>query len=104
MALQFIDQAPGGIGSSTRRLIRSHVMQGKNKGKQRRPTKKPKKAVELKCLVDTTRAGYVLPRQVLWGDLCLVSFPQDLDSESLGLMHRCMISSLAIGSFGPPFV
>ena len=76
MALQFIDQAPGGIGSSTRRLIRSHVMQGKNKGKQRRPTKKPKNAADFKRLLDTTGGGYAIPRQVLWGDLCLVSFPK----------------------------
>lgn len=100
MALQFIDQAPGGIGSSTRRLIRSHVMQGKNKGKQRRPTKKPKNADDLKRLLDSAGAGNVIPRQVLWGDLCLVSFPQDLDSESLGLMHRCMILSSLGGSSG----
>ncbi|KAA8646568.1 uncharacterized protein ATNIH1004_008001 [Aspergillus tanneri] len=68
MALQFIDQSSSGIGSSDRRIIRSHVMRGKNTGKQRRSTKKQK--------------------TVLWGDLRLTSFPQELDSESAALMYQ----------------
>ncbi|KAG2012674.1 hypothetical protein GB937_007025 [Aspergillus fischeri] len=35
-----------------------------------------------------------MPRQVLWGDLCLTTFPQELDSESTALMHRLMLRSL----------
>ncbi|KAF7160795.1 hypothetical protein CNMCM5623_006389 [Aspergillus felis] len=88
MALQFINQSPSGIGSSDRRLIRSHVMRGKNTGKQRRSTKKQKTVAELKHLLYPPKFGYVIPRQVLWGDLCLTSFPQELDSESTALMHR----------------
>ncbi|GIK00129.1 hypothetical protein Aspvir_004147 [Aspergillus viridinutans] len=88
MALQFISQSPSGIGSSDRRIIRSHVMRGKNAGKQRRSTKKQKIVAELKHLLYAPGSGYVMPRQVLWGDLCLTSFPQELDSESTALMHR----------------
>ncbi|KAF4210731.1 hypothetical protein CNMCM8980_005897 [Aspergillus fumigatiaffinis] len=86
MALQFINQSPNGIGSSDRRIIRSHVMRGKNAGKQRRATKKQK--TELKHLLYASGSGYVMPRPVFWGDLCLTSFPQELDSESTALMHR----------------
>ncbi|KAJ5176141.1 uncharacterized protein N7482_002018 [Penicillium canariense] len=88
MALQFINHSPSGIGSSDRRIIRSHVMQGKNTGKQRRSTKKQKNSAELKRLLNAPGSGYVMPRQVLWGDLCLTLFPQQLDSESMALMHR----------------
>ncbi|KAL2829804.1 hypothetical protein BDW59DRAFT_142053 [Aspergillus cavernicola] len=63
-------------------------MQGKNKGKHRRSTKKQKNAAELNRLLNAPGSGHVLPRQVLWGDLCLTSFPQELDSESTALMHR----------------
>ncbi|RYP50327.1 hypothetical protein DL768_004144 [Monosporascus sp. mg162] len=33
-------------------------------------------------------SGCSKPRQLLWNDLCLTSFPQQLDSESTKLMHR----------------
>ncbi|KAI2793672.1 hypothetical protein POX_a00256 [Penicillium oxalicum] len=88
MALQFIDQSPSGIGISDRRLIRSHVMRGKNAGKQRQSTKKQKSIAELKSFLSTSGSGHVMLRQVLWGDLCLTSFPQELDSESTALLHR----------------
>ncbi|KAJ5598875.1 hypothetical protein N7537_008959 [Penicillium hordei] len=88
MALQFIDQSLSGIGRSDRRIIRSHVMRGKNTGKQRRSTKKQKNVAELKSLLYAPESGYVIPRQVLWSDLCVTSFPQELDSQSMGLMHR----------------
>jgi hypothetical protein len=94
MALQFIDQSLSGIGRSDRRTIRSHVMRGKNTGKQRRSTKKQKNVAELKSLLCAPGFEYVIPRQVLWSDLCVTSFPQELDSQSMGLMHRCMLSSL----------
>jgi hypothetical protein len=94
MALQFISQSPSGIGSSDRRIIRSHVMRGKNMGKQRRSATKQKTVVELKHVLNAPKSGYVMPRQVLWGDLCLTSFPQELDSGSTALMHRCMLPSL----------
>ncbi|KAJ5172864.1 hypothetical protein N7492_005457 [Penicillium capsulatum] len=87
MALQFIPQNPGGIGGPERRIIRSHVMRGKNVGKQRQSIKR-KKLTELTHISNARVGGYVLPRQVLWGDLCFTSFPQQLDSESTGLMHR----------------
>ncbi|PWY83801.1 hypothetical protein BO94DRAFT_586850 [Aspergillus sclerotioniger CBS 115572] len=87
MALQFIFQNPNGIGSSDRRIIRSHVMQGKNAGRPRRSTKK-KLDTEVRRILYDPKCAYVMPRQVLWGDLCLTSFPQELDSESTALMHR----------------
>lgn len=102
MALQFIDQSPGRIGRSDRRIIRSHVMRGKNTGKQRRSTTKHEDPTESKRPIPGP--GYVLPRQVLWSDLCLTSFPRELDSESTGLMHRCMLPSLFGGSSTSLFV
>ncbi|RYP63718.1 hypothetical protein DL771_009143 [Monosporascus sp. 5C6A] len=33
-------------------------------------------------------SGCSKPRRLLWNDLCLTSFPQQLDSESTKLMHR----------------
>ncbi|PYH90283.1 hypothetical protein BO71DRAFT_334799 [Aspergillus ellipticus CBS 707.79] len=88
MALRFIDQNPSGIANSDRRVIRSHVMRGKNAGKQRQSTKTQKSVAELKRLSNASGAGYVMPRQVLWGDLSLTTFPQELDSKSMALIHR----------------
>ncbi|KAJ5767045.1 uncharacterized protein N7511_004661 [Penicillium nucicola] len=88
MALQFIDQSISGIGHSDRRIIRSHVMRGKNAGKQRRSTKKQKNILEPKSLLHAPGSGYTIPRQVLWSDLCVTSFPEELSSQSMGLMHR----------------
>ena len=92
MVLQFIDQSSSGIGSSDRRIIRSHVMRGKNKGKPRRSTKKEKNVAALRHLLTAPEFGYKMPRQILWGDLCLTSFPKEMDSASMALMHRCMLS------------
>lgn len=94
MALQFINQNPGGLPISDRRIIRSHVMQGKNAGKKRPSNKKQAKLVELRRRLNAPGFGYTIPRQVLWGDLCLTSFPQELDSASMALLHRCMLSLL----------
>lgn len=97
MNLQFIDQSKPGIGSAERRLIRSHVMRGKNKGRPR-PSWKSKKTTERSKSLwaadgTTLKPSYTIPRQVLWSDLCLTSFPQELDAESTALMHRCMLST-----------
>ncbi|KAG6358887.1 hypothetical protein INS49_012406 [Diaporthe citri] len=97
MALQFIDQkgAPGAdIGSAERRLIRSHVMKGKNAGRPRRSTKRqaallyPIRRVLTWSGPSVVVAPAARPRQLLWSDLSLTSFPQQLDSESTKLMHR----------------
>lgn len=100
MALQFIDQkgAPGAdITSAERRLIRSHVMKGKNAGRPRRSTKRQTALLYpvRRVLTWSTGPGVVAapaarPGQLLWSDLSLTSFPQQLDSESTKLMHRCM--------------
>ncbi|KAK2615437.1 hypothetical protein N8I77_002191 [Diaporthe amygdali] len=97
MALQFIDQGGGpgaGIGSAERRIIRSHVMKGKNAGRPRRSMRKqttasyPVKRVLTWSAPSVVTASAARPRQLLWSDLSLTSFPQQLDSESTRLMHR----------------
>lgn len=99
MALQFIDQkgSPGaGISSAERRLIRSHVMKGKNAGRPRRSMRRSTSVLYPVRRVLTWSAPGVAgtpaarPVQLLWSDLSLTSFPQQLDSESTKLMHRCM--------------
>ncbi|KAK7729761.1 hypothetical protein SLS63_006142 [Diaporthe eres] len=97
MALQFIDQkgVPGAdISSAERRLIRSHVMKGKNAGKPRRSTRRKASLLYPVRRVLTWSGPSVLvapaarPGRLLWSDLSLTSFPQQLDSESTKLMHR----------------
>ncbi|KAK2591971.1 hypothetical protein QQS21_010343 [Conoideocrella luteorostrata] len=93
MVLQFINQTATEIGKSERRIIRSHVMMGKNAGRPRRSTKKQfhTKSHLKPSLVPAS--GCLMPSKLLWNDLCLTSFPQKLDSESTKLMHRCTIQS-----------
>lgn len=97
MALQFIDQkgVPGAdISSAERRLIRSHVMKGKNAGRPRRSTRRqaallyPVRRVLTWSGPSVVVAPAARPGQLLWSDLSLTSFPQQLDSESTKLMHR----------------
>ncbi|KAL3464470.1 hypothetical protein BJX64DRAFT_91342 [Aspergillus heterothallicus] len=87
MLLQFVEQGSNGIRGADRRVIRSHVMQGKNKGRPRRSTKK-QKHVEIKRPFTAPEGIYKISRPILWGDFCLGSFPADLDSTSIALMHR----------------
>ena len=100
MTLQFIDHGTRGIGpsESDRRIIRSHVMRGKNVGRPRQSRKNQKTIVHVKRVLDSPRvlgSEYSRPgRQLLWNDLCLTSFPQQLDSESTKLLHRCTYSVL----------
>ncbi|OQE70209.1 hypothetical protein PENNAL_c0120G00431, partial [Penicillium nalgiovense] len=61
MALQFIDQSPSGITRTDRSIIRSHVMRGKNTGKQCRFIKKQKDATDLNDHIHTLGFGYVIP-------------------------------------------
>ena len=101
MTLQFIDQGAIGIrpSESDRRIIRSHVMRGKNAGRPRPSRRKQTTIVHLKhpltspCVL--TSAKCEPGRPLLWNDLCLTSFPQQLDSESTKLMHRCTCSVFA---------
>ena len=95
MTLQFINQGAIGTGpsESDRRIIRSHVMRGKNAGRLRQSTRKQITTAHVQPIQNSTgtpEAAYSKPgRQLLWNDLCLTSFPQQLDSESIKLMHRC---------------
>ena len=110
MTLQFIDQGTIGIGpsESDRRIIRSHVMRGKNAGRPRQSTRKQTTIVHVKRVLAFPRilgSGYSKPgRQLLWNDLCLTSFPQQLDSESTKLMHRCMYSVLFLNPSTNSFI
>ncbi|KAI1080603.1 hypothetical protein F5B20DRAFT_104512 [Whalleya microplaca] len=91
MELQFIDQGVKGIGRAERRMIRSHVMRGKNAGRPRKSTRKQTALVHVKRVLaypGIQGSGYPKSRQLLWNDLCLTSFPSQLDSESTKLMHR----------------
>lgn len=99
MALQFINQGAIGIGPSDadRRIIRSHVMKGKNAGRPRR-SKKQTTTIHVKRIPNFSHlsefASSKAGRPLLWNDLCLTSFPQQLDSESTQLMHRCTYNVL----------
>lgn len=99
MTLVFISQGqPGGevpaIGTSERRIIRSHVMRGKNAGRPR-PSTRPKRQtamVHVRRILSLPGAMITLmprPRALLWNDLYLTPFPQEFNPESTRLMHRC---------------
>lgn len=91
-AIQFIEQGSVGIGASERRLIRSHVMKGKNAGRPRPSRRKQTSIVHTKrALTPPSTPASECPRSLLWNDLCLTSFPQQLDSEATKLMHRCTV-------------
>ena len=100
ITLQFIDQGAIGMGpsESDRRIIRSHVMKGKNAGRPRRSTKKQTTTLHAKRgLTTPSKLGSgdaKIERPLLWNDLSLTSFPQQLDSESTKLMHRCKFCDL----------
>ena len=111
MTLQFIDQGAIGIGpsESDRRIIRSHVMRGKNAG---RPRPSRRKQTTTIIHVKPALTSPSIPgsansepgRPLLWNDLCLTSFPQQLDSESTKLMHRCMYAVLPFNPSTTSFV
>ncbi|KAH7313643.1 hypothetical protein B0I35DRAFT_276468 [Stachybotrys elegans] len=92
MKLQFIVQSEPGVSRSERRKIRSHVMRGKNAGRPRPTTKKPVGLGHLRRTITSWGngpiAGNSRPNPLLWSDLSLTVFPQQLDIESTKLMHR----------------
>ena len=102
MELCFIEQSPASAGmmepsGADRRIIRSHVMRGKNAGRPRKSSRRsPASVVYTSQFLSSpfgransasTKSAPV--RQVFWNDLCLTTFPEQLDSESTKLMHRC---------------
>ncbi|KAH8666891.1 hypothetical protein BX600DRAFT_511780 [Xylariales sp. PMI_506] len=108
MPLQFINlhEEPTRIGGEGRRLIRSHVMKGRNTGKSRRTLiGTPSKRILLRfdCLgcSDAKIARRVHScacykrildmRQLIWNDLALVSVPYQLDRRLRGLIHECFL-------------
>lgn len=110
MTLQFIDQSAVGLGpsESDRRIIRSHVMRGKNAGRPRPSRRKQTTKIHVKRALTSSRilgsANFRPGRRLLWNDLCLTSFPQQLDSESTKLMHRCTYSILPFNLSTAPLV
>lgn len=90
--LSFIDQGPLGMGpsESDRHIIRSHVMKGKNAGRPRQSTRKRIAIMHVKHIPGSGCSK--LGPQPLWNDLCLTTFPQQLDAVSTKLMHRCTYS------------
>ncbi|KAI1097110.1 hypothetical protein F4804DRAFT_328632 [Jackrogersella minutella] len=106
MELHFIHQGAKGLGRSERRIIRSHVMKGKNAG---RPRKSTRKATAVHGKRHLTPMSSRIPgsacsglRQPLCNDLCLTSFPQQLDSKSIKLMHRWLFD-ISDSLFPPQF-
>lgn len=113
MPLQFINQSGGPEpGPEDRRLIRSHVMKGKNAGRPRPSTRKPRQIAPIKrvlrqleltsCTADdistlaqeckehgSQYAHTLFTKQPLWHDMALVSYPQQLSTESRRLIHHC---------------
>lgn len=99
MPLHFISQQGNAKAPSDldRRVIRSHVMRGKNAGKAR-PAKRRRAEVHIRHVLPSTAFLIRRPRrQLFWNDLSLTTFPQELDAESTRLMHRCWyLSTLCI--------
>ncbi|KAK0734720.1 hypothetical protein B0T26DRAFT_737273 [Lasiosphaeria miniovina] len=91
MVLQFIDQGAAGIGLSERRLIRSHVMKGRNAGRPRQSSKKQTGVVHIRRILPMNPPpGVLMPpctRPLSWNDLTFATFPGELDGESRRLMH-----------------
>lgn len=102
MHLQFINNST--LGPKERRVIRSHVMQGKNAGRTRPPKKKPTALAPIKRRLDRFESPECVNedswrmvhsykrtlglRQLLWDDLSLVSFPEGLTGQSRKLLHQ----------------
>ncbi|KAF2637503.1 hypothetical protein P280DRAFT_472215 [Massarina eburnea CBS 473.64] len=103
MALQFITEI--NIGHKERRLIRSHVMKGRNKGRSRPKRKTLINTYETKeCFQADERYGrswvatkevqaldckHVLSqKRLLWNELSLTSFPACLSQDLRGLLYQ----------------
>lgn len=103
MQLQFIDERA--VGPKERRLIRSHVMRGRNAGRPRPSRRKQNDAVDVKrrprvlerqelehhsasCVpVDHTRNLRL--NRVFCNDLTPLPFPEQMDLKSQNLIHQC---------------
>ncbi|KAH9907280.1 hypothetical protein F4778DRAFT_721253 [Xylariomycetidae sp. FL2044] len=92
MSLQFIGEDPStGISVSARRIIRSHVMRGKNAGRPRPSKKKPTTTPPIRrVLTWSGPPGQRQPRpqHVFWNDLSLTTFPHQLDAGTTKLIHH----------------
>jgi hypothetical protein len=110
MRLQFVDQSS--IGPEERRRIRSHVMKGKNAGRPR-PTKKKLPSVNRapgRSPETSTSEGSSSPEALmreecrhtlaltplLYDDLALSSFPEQLGGKPRARLHQCKLVRLEI--------
>ncbi|KAK8003548.1 SET domain-containing protein [Apiospora arundinis] len=102
MSFQFVDSTK--VGRNERRLIRSHVMKGKNTGKSLPPRKRHRGTTPVKRTLDTSIVSTTKgmdPRLMVygetrilelislyWSDLSLISFAHELTPESRPLIHQ----------------
>jgi hypothetical protein len=112
--IQFITETT--IGPKERRLIRSHVMKGKNAGRPRpsrkslrhvctkhqyirHPTLLTQDQFEANALEVFYNERYLGMKQLMWNDLTLTSFPHQLSPESRHLVYQCKqaIYPLSVG-------
>lgn len=95
MLLHFVSDPA--IGAKERRLIRSHVMKGKNAGKPR-PPRKPLLHRELKAAISDLAARServnikadqrLCPHQPLWNELSLTSYPYHIGPEKEKFVYQ----------------
>ncbi|CAO2651712.1 Nn.00g042820.m01.CDS01 [Neocucurbitaria sp. VM-36] len=106
MHLQFITEPT--IGAKERRLIRSHVMKGKNAG---RPRPSRRTLHNTTSAVDQGARDAILPKvdqmnrgvpevlyykhnlgqkSILWNDLILPAFPEYVSTEQRKFIHQCL--------------
>ncbi|KAH7414238.1 hypothetical protein DE146DRAFT_24756 [Phaeosphaeria sp. MPI-PUGE-AT-0046c] len=95
MLLQFVNDPT--IGPKERRLIRSHVMRGKNAGKSRIP-RKPLVHRDFKIPIlnpqerfddgDSEIKHIIYPHQPLWNELSLTSYPYHIGPEKERFVYQ----------------
>lgn len=102
MSLQFVNQC---IGPEERRRIRSHVMKGKNAGRPRPTRKRLRNKVFFEPQAENANSKEhqvakvplglhydqhpLCFKRILWDDLALMSFPQQLNTKSRYLIRQC---------------
>lgn len=109
MLLQFITEPK--IGAKERRIIRSHVMKGKNAGRPRSSrrrlhnTSASNQSSEQSMLprVDQLSENYLEAldykhnldlKRILWNDLILPSFPEHMSPDHRNFIYKCAKSIL----------
>jgi hypothetical protein len=98
MLLQFITEPT--ISAKERRLIRSHVMQGKNAGKPRiartklthrdlqHPSTPKANAPDVNGLMELDSRHALSLHRLLWNDVSLTTYPYSLSSETQNFVYQ----------------